>query len=98
METLISSPAASEVRSVIKFLNAESIAPIEIHRQLCQETQRSSNFAWEKIPDWTPRRLCSKASQPLIILDLVDSEVSGTVPTLNISFKVHRVLPIRYSR
>ncbi|GFU26364.1 hypothetical protein TNCV_199501 [Trichonephila clavipes] len=36
METLISSPAASEVRSVIKFLNAESIAPIEIHRQLCQ--------------------------------------------------------------
>ncbi|GFU93519.1 hypothetical protein TNCV_947611 [Trichonephila clavipes] len=36
METLIFSPAASEVRSVIKFLNAESIAPIEIHRQLCQ--------------------------------------------------------------
>ncbi|GFW37639.1 HTH_48 domain-containing protein [Trichonephila clavipes] len=36
METLISSPAASEVRSVIKFLNAESIALIEIHRQLCQ--------------------------------------------------------------
>ncbi|GFV63574.1 HTH_48 domain-containing protein [Trichonephila clavipes] len=36
METLISSPAASEVRSVMKFLNAESIAPIEIHRQLCQ--------------------------------------------------------------
>ncbi|KAJ4446502.1 hypothetical protein ANN_13198 [Periplaneta americana] len=25
-----------EVRSVIKFFNAQSIAPIEIHRQLCQ--------------------------------------------------------------
>ncbi|KAJ4447820.1 hypothetical protein ANN_09828 [Periplaneta americana] len=36
MEALIPSPAAYEVRSVIKFLNAQSIAPIEIHRQLCQ--------------------------------------------------------------
>ncbi|KAJ4451843.1 hypothetical protein ANN_03321, partial [Periplaneta americana] len=37
MEALIPSPAACEVRSVIKFFNAQSIAPIEIHRQLCQE-------------------------------------------------------------
>ncbi|KAJ4442497.1 hypothetical protein ANN_04084 [Periplaneta americana] len=36
MEALILSPAACEVRSVIKFFNAQSIAPIEIHRQLCQ--------------------------------------------------------------
>lgn len=36
MEALIPSPAACEVRSVIKFLNAQSIAPIDIHRQLCQ--------------------------------------------------------------
>ncbi|KAJ4437856.1 hypothetical protein ANN_13795 [Periplaneta americana] len=36
MEALIPSPAACEVRSVIKFFNAKSIAPIEIHRQLCQ--------------------------------------------------------------
>ncbi|KAJ4447710.1 hypothetical protein ANN_09718 [Periplaneta americana] len=36
MEALIPSPAACEVRSVIKFFNAQSIAPIEIHRQLCQ--------------------------------------------------------------
>ena len=35
-ETLISVPADCEVRSVMKFLNAQSIAPIEIHRQLCQ--------------------------------------------------------------
>ena len=28
-------PADCEVRSVIKFLNAHSIAPIEVHRQLC---------------------------------------------------------------
>ncbi|KAJ4426490.1 hypothetical protein ANN_27304 [Periplaneta americana] len=36
MEALIASPATCEVRSVIKFFNAQSIAPIEIHRQLCQ--------------------------------------------------------------
>ncbi|KAJ4434843.1 hypothetical protein ANN_23414 [Periplaneta americana] len=36
MEALIPSPAPCEVRSVIKFFNAQSIAPIEIHRQLCQ--------------------------------------------------------------
>ncbi|KAJ4441171.1 hypothetical protein ANN_11022 [Periplaneta americana] len=36
MEALIPSPAACQVRSVIKFFNAQTIAPIEIHRQLCQ--------------------------------------------------------------
>ena len=36
MEHLIPAPADCEVRSVIKFLNAHSIAPIEVHRQLCQ--------------------------------------------------------------
>ncbi|KAJ4436137.1 hypothetical protein ANN_18764 [Periplaneta americana] len=36
MEALIPSPAACEVRSVIKFFNAQTIAPIEIHRHLCQ--------------------------------------------------------------
>ena len=36
IEALISAPADCEVRSVIKFLNAQSLAPIEIHRQLCQ--------------------------------------------------------------
>ena len=36
MESLIPAPTNCEVRSVIKFLNAQSIAPIEI-RQLCQQ-------------------------------------------------------------
>ena len=36
MGALIPAPADCEVRSLIKFLNAQSIAPIEIHRQLCQ--------------------------------------------------------------
>lgn len=35
MEALIPAPADCEVRSVIKFLNAQSIVPIEIHHQLC---------------------------------------------------------------
>ena len=38
MEALIPAPADCEVRSVMKFLNAERIVPIEIHRQLCQQT------------------------------------------------------------
>jgi hypothetical protein len=36
MEALIPAPANCEVRLVIKFLNAQSIVPIEIHRQLCR--------------------------------------------------------------
>ena len=36
MEALIPVPADCKVRSVIKFLNTQSTAPIEIHRQLCQ--------------------------------------------------------------
>ena len=36
MEILIPPCADCEVWSVIKYLNAQSIAPIEIHRQLCQ--------------------------------------------------------------
>ena len=36
MKALIPAPTDCEVLSVIKFLNAQSIAPIEIHRQLCQ--------------------------------------------------------------
>ena len=35
-ETLIPVPTDCEVRSLIKFLNAGSITPVEIHRQLCQ--------------------------------------------------------------
>ena len=36
VESLIPAPADCEVLSVMKFLNAQIIAPIEIHRQLCQ--------------------------------------------------------------
>ena len=36
MEALIPAPANCEVRSVIKFLNAKIITPIEIQRHLCQ--------------------------------------------------------------
>ena len=36
MEALIPAPANCEVRSVVKFLNAQSIVLIEIHSQLCQ--------------------------------------------------------------
>ncbi|KAJ4446661.1 hypothetical protein ANN_13358 [Periplaneta americana] len=36
MDIPIPAPAECEVRSVIKFLNAQGIAPIEIDRKLCQ--------------------------------------------------------------
>ena len=36
MDAAIPAPAAREVRSVMKFLNAQGIAPIEIYHQLCQ--------------------------------------------------------------
>ena len=36
MEALIPAPADCEMRSVIKFLNAQSTGPMKIHRQLCQ--------------------------------------------------------------
>ena len=36
LEARIPAPADCEVRSVIKFFNAQSIAPFEIHCQLCQ--------------------------------------------------------------
>ncbi|GFT26807.1 HTH_48 domain-containing protein [Trichonephila clavipes] len=36
IKALIPSPAVCEVQSVIKFLNAQSVEPVEIHRELCQ--------------------------------------------------------------
>ena len=36
MKTLIPASTDCEMRSMIKFLNAQSITPIEIHRHLCQ--------------------------------------------------------------
>ncbi|KAJ4443868.1 hypothetical protein ANN_05655 [Periplaneta americana] len=36
MDVPIPAPAECEVRSVMKFLNAQGIAPIEMYRQLCQ--------------------------------------------------------------
>ena len=36
MKVLITAPSDCEVRSAIKFLHAQSIAPIKIHHQLCQ--------------------------------------------------------------
>ena len=37
-KALIPAPADCEVRSVIKFLNAQNIERIEINRQLCQQS------------------------------------------------------------
>ena len=36
MEAVIPATVECEMRSMITFLNAQSIAPVEIHRQLCQ--------------------------------------------------------------
>jgi len=36
MSVLIENPAACEIRSVIRFLNARKVKPIEIYRQICE--------------------------------------------------------------
>ena len=38
MKALIPAPSDCEVWSVIKFLNTQNIAPVKIHRQLCQQS------------------------------------------------------------
>ncbi|GFS76000.1 hypothetical protein TNCV_4666341 [Trichonephila clavipes] len=55
MEALILSPATCAVRSVIKFLNTQRIAPIEIHRQLCQDRHGQLNLDFRKTAPWKPR-------------------------------------------
>ncbi|GFS81372.1 histone-lysine N-methyltransferase SETMAR [Trichonephila clavipes] len=57
MEALIPSPATCEVRTVIKFLNAQSIAPIEIHRQFVSDLPLKflpHRLAYLRVPDLTP--------------------------------------------
>ena len=42
-------PTACEMRSVIRFLNAKNMKPVEIHRQLCDvygEQAMSSSLVW----------------------------------------------------
>lgn len=36
MAKLIENPAACEIRSVIRFLNAKNTKPVDIHRQICE--------------------------------------------------------------
>ncbi|KAJ4427401.1 hypothetical protein ANN_25023 [Periplaneta americana] len=51
------SPAECEVLSVIKFLNAEGIAPIEIDRQLCQVYGPNvMSRQMVRCSTWSPRR------------------------------------------
>ncbi|KAJ4443344.1 hypothetical protein ANN_05012 [Periplaneta americana] len=62
MDAPIPAPAACEVRSVIKFLNAQGTAPIVIYRQLCQvyDPNVMSKQMWEVLdqssysPDLAP--------------------------------------------
>ena len=72
MEALIPAPAYCEVRSIIEFLNAESIAPNEVHRQLYQvysHTRLDGQhipcrfFAWEVFNHNPPY---TRTSRPVI--------------------------------
>ncbi|KAJ4447936.1 hypothetical protein ANN_09945 [Periplaneta americana] len=47
MDVPIPAPVECEVRSVIKFLNAQGIAPIEIDRQLCQVYGQADGYHME---------------------------------------------------
>ena len=61
MEALIPVPADCEVRSVLKWSNAQSIAPIEIHRQLCRVYGHTR-------PNWQHFSCRSLAGRSLIII------------------------------
>ncbi|KAJ4426321.1 hypothetical protein ANN_27135 [Periplaneta americana] len=52
MDVPIPAPAEFEVRSVIKFLNAQGIAPIEIDRQLCQVTCPNQDLNPGSLVSW----------------------------------------------
>ncbi|KAJ4441014.1 hypothetical protein ANN_10863 [Periplaneta americana] len=75
MEALIPSPAACEVRSVITFFNAQSIAPNEIHRQLCQ-VYESNIMSKQMVRRW--RRQLSESRQ-----SVHDEERSGRTSLIN---------------
>ena len=63
MEALIPAPTDCEVRSVIKFLNAQSIVPIEIHCQLCQVYGHMAQRWTHLLQEFT---LQSRTSGPVI--------------------------------
>ena len=75
VEALIPSPAACEVRSVIKFFNAQSIAPIEIHRQLCH-VYGPNIMSKQMVPRWC--RVFSEGRQ-----SVHDEERSGRPSLIN---------------
>ena len=55
----IENPAACEMRSVVRFLNAKNIIPAEIHRQLCDvygEHAMSSSRVWRWVRLLNERR------------------------------------------
>ncbi|GFU69756.1 uncharacterized protein TNCV_1221441 [Trichonephila clavipes] len=82
MVALIPSPATCEVRLVIKFLNVQSIAPIEIHRQLCQ-AYGPNIMSKQMVSRW-----CSEFSE--CFQSVLDEERSGR-PSLNSDDLVERV-------
>ncbi|GFT16707.1 uncharacterized protein TNCV_1333271 [Trichonephila clavipes] len=87
METLIPSPAACEVRSVIKFLNAQKIAPIEIHRQLCQ-VYGLNIMSKQLVLRWC--RQFSEGRQ-----SAYDEERSGRLSLINVDLVRQRVMENR---
>ncbi|GFY09983.1 uncharacterized protein TNCV_3699441 [Trichonephila clavipes] len=72
MEVLIRSPAACEVRSVIKFLNVQSFAPIKIHRQVYEPNIMNKQM----VPRWC--RQFSEGRQ-----SVHDEERSGRLSLVN---------------
>ena len=76
LKALIPAPADCEVRSVLKFLNAQSIAPIGIHRQLCQANDHTrwthllQELGWEVFnhhPRYKPTPRASRNSCPVSV-------------------------------
>ena len=88
MEALIPAPAGCEVCSVIKFLNAQSIALIRIHHQLCQIMAGYTWLESQHISCWSLVGACliiihrlseSRLHMEIYFIYTFESIFSGTV-------------------
>lgn len=88
MSALISSPTVYEVRYLIKFVNAQNVAWIEIHRQLC------SLYGLNVMRQHIVRRWCrdfSKGWQNVLTMSVADDQLSliQQLPSVDGTLKIY---------
>ena len=82
MKALIPAPADCEVRYMTKFLNVQSIAPIEIHRELCQVYGHTRLDGQRITCRWEIIHPISRTSRPVISIFSYNSRNSCPVASV----------------